>query len=330
MAKEQIFVGVDMDAASIRGVRLSFAPNGGKPGKSAWRLLAAAEINADGGDFLDEARAVSALKRLRENLKTRPSDKTSICLSGKQTYSVRMDARKLPDDEMEGMLRLELRKNMPFDPSAATFDYQFMPAPAESGGGEDGAAWGPVTVGAAADSYLNRQADLYGKAGLPPYHANVLPISIANAFWAACGDGAAEPDGAVLILHLGADVCTVAIDGRRAPFFSRTFSFNAAKAAGGSDAQNGEDKSADVSSSVDVLAGEVAKSAAYYRNAYRVGDISSISMLGAYASHPAFDGLAEKTGYPVRVTQTASLVRTEKPLEPGKYDLAIALAMQAA
>lgn len=312
MAKGQIFVGVDMDSVSIRGVRLSFESGSGKPVR---RLLSAAEINADGGNFLNEADAVSALKSLREKLKARPSDKVSVCLSGKQTYSVQMDVRKLPDDEMAGMLRLELRKGMPFEPSAATFDYQFLPAPSESGGGADGAAYGPVMVSAVADSYLNRQAELYEKAGLPPRHADVLPVSAANAFWAACGDEAAEPEGAVLILHFGADICTVVIDGRRVPFFTRTFSFNAA---------------ADISSSVDILADEVAKSAAYYRNTYRAGDISFASALGAYAPHRAFDELAKKTGYSVRMIQTASLVQAEKPLEPGKYDLAIALAMQAA
>jgi Tfp pilus assembly PilM family ATPase len=318
MAKKQIFIGVDMDSVSIRGVRLAFDPDksGGNPAQPAWELLSAAEVN--GGNFLDDAQAVSALKSLRENIKGRPSDKVSICLSGKQTYAVRMDARKVPEEEMAGMLRLELRKSMPFELSAATIDYQILPT--EPNDNVYANAGVSVMVSAAADSYLERQAAIYGRAGLPPRHADVLPVSAANAFWAACGNDTEEPEGAVLLLHLGVDVCTLVIDGRNTPFFSRAFSLNTA----------GGGKTADISSSIDILAGEVAKSAAYYKNINRIDGISSISILGAYASHPALDELTNKTGYPVRVVQTASLVRAEKPLEPGKYDLAIALAMQAA
>jgi Tfp pilus assembly PilM family ATPase len=328
MAKNQTFVGIDMDSVSIRGVRLSFDPNSGK-GKSpkpAWRLLSVAEVN-NNDNLLDDANAVSALKNLRENLRVRMSDKVSICLSGKQTYSVQMDVRKLPDEEMAGMLKLELRKSIPFEAAAATFDYQLLPA--ESSGRAD--AGMSAMIGVVADSYLNRQIDIYGKAGLPPCHANVLPISVANAFWAAHGDETA-PEEAVLLLHFGSDFCTLVIDGRQTPFFNRAFSFNAAKAVGDSETPEveGKEKSADVSMLMDILADEVAKSAAYYKNTYRVGDISSISVLGAYSSHRTFDELTNKTGYPVRAVQTASLVQTARLLEPGKYDLAIALAMQAA
>jgi Tfp pilus assembly PilM family ATPase len=327
MAKEQVFLGIDMDSVSIRGVRLSLDPDSGKSAKPAWKLLSAAEsanVN-NGGNFLDDAKAVSALKSLRENLKARPSDKVSICLSGKQTYSVQMDTRRLPPDEMSGMLKLELRKSIPFEAKAATFDYQILPA--ERCGRATDAAGISVMIGVVANSYLERQVNIFEKAGLPPCHVNVLPVSAANAFWAVGEGENAASDETVLLLHLGADVCTLVIDGRRTPFFNRTFSFNIAKAVSGSNAQESEEA---MLSSMDILAAEVTKSAAYYKNTQRIDNISSISVLGAYASHPAFDELAKKTGYPVRVIQTASLVQAEKPLEPGKYDLAIALAMQAA
>jgi len=329
MAKKQIFVGIETDSASIRGVRLSFDPDksGGKSPQPAWELLAAAEVNCN--NFLDDVKAVSALKSLSENLKARTSDKVSICLSGKQTYSGRIDTRRLPDAEMAGMLRLELRKSTPFEPSATTFDYQILPAePNDNGHTEAGVS---VMVSAVAAPYLHRQVNIYGKAGLPPCNVNVLPVSVANAFWAACGNETETlKEETVLLLHLGADVCTLVIDGLHTPFFSRAFSFNIAKAAGASNAQDGEEQAADILSLIDILADEVTKSTAYYRNTYRVGDISSISVLGAHSSHPALDELAKKTGYSTRMIQTTSLVRAEKPLEPGNYDLAIAIAMQAA
>jgi Tfp pilus assembly PilM family ATPase len=331
MAKKQILVGVDMDSASVRGIRLSFDPGSGKFPRPVWDVLSSAEIN--GGNLLDDVQTVSALRNLRESLGVRPSDKVSICLSGKQTYSVQMDARRIPDDEMAGMLGLELRKSMPFELSEATFDYQVLPAESRSSGHADGGV--SVMVSAVANPYLNRQVDIYGRAGLPPCHADLLPVSVANAFWAACENDVSE-DEAVLILHFGVDLCTLVIDGKHTPFFSRSFSFNMAKAVGGHNAHDGNDDgdSKDImtntSSLIDVLADEVVKSATYYKNTHRVEDVSSIYALGAHASHSALDELAKNTGCPVRKVQTASLVRSANPLEPGKYDLAIALAMQAA
>ena len=325
MAKKQIFLGVDMDSVSIRGVRLAFDPD--KGAQSGWKLLSTAEI--DCGDPLDDANVVAALKKLREKLGARQADKVSICLSGKQTYVAQMDARMLPDEDMADMLRLELRKSMPFQPSAATIDYQVFPTE-QSGGGNADSAGVSVMVSAATDSYFERQVNIFGKAGLPPCNVGVLPISAANAFWAACGDGSAEPEESVLILHFGTDVCTVVIDGRNTPFFSRAFAFNIALAVGEDDTQESDDKTVDTTSTIDILAGEVTKSANYYKNTYRVNGVSSIFMLGKCASHMALDGLVKKTGYPTRVVQTASLVQTAKPLEQGKYDLAITLAMQAA
>ena len=329
MAKKQVLVGVDMDSASVRGIRLSFDPGSGKFPRPAWDALSTAEIN--GGNFLDDVQTVSALRNLRDSLGVRPSDKVSICLSGKQTYSVQMDARKIPDEEMAGMLRLELRKSMPFDISEATFDYQVLPAESKPGGQADAGV--SVMVSAVANSYLNRQVDIYGRAGLPPCHADLLPVSAANAFWSACENDVGE-ENAVLILHFGADVCTLVIDGRHTPFFSRSFSFNMTKAADGRKARgsdgDGDSMAADTSSLIDVLAGEVTKSATYYKNTHRAGDVSSIYALGAYASRSTLDELAKITGCPARIVQTASLVKSANPLEPGKYDLAIALAMQAA
>jgi len=331
MAKKQTIIGVDMDSVSIRGVRLSFDPGSGKLSRPVWKLLSAAEVlNINNGNkfIIDDTKTVSALKNLRENLKAHPSDKVSVCLSGKQTYVTQMDARRIPDEEMAGMLRLELRKSIPFELSAATFDYQILPAePKTSDRADTGVS---VMVSAVANSYLNRQINLCDKAGLPPCHADVLPVSVANAFWAACGDETAAADEAVLLLHIGADVCTLVIDGRHTPFFSRTFSLNMVTAADGAKEPEDDGNTAGISFSMDILADEVTKSAVYYKNTHRIGDMSSIYTLGAYASHTAFDELAKKTGYPVRVIQTASLVQAAKPLEPGKYDLAIALAMQAA
>jgi hypothetical protein len=52
--------------------------------------------------------------------------------------------------------------------------------------------------------------------------------------------------------------------------------------------------------------------------------------MGNHVSDPAFEALGAKTGYAVQAIKTAQAVHSAKPPEAGKYDLAIALAMQAA
>ncbi|MCL2220073.1 MAG: pilus assembly protein PilM [Chitinispirillia bacterium] len=321
MAK-QTFVGFEMDAVSIRGARLSVEQPKGRGARPQWKLLSADEVT---GDFFEDARAVAALKALREKLDVGMGDRVSICLSGKQVYAVQMDVRRLPDDEMAGMLKLELRKTMPFETSSATFDYQFLPA----GGERPKDAGVPVLVSAAANSYINRYVQVYERAGLRPYHVGILPITIANAFWASLGSVVVKPEDAYVILHVGSDVCTLVIDGDRSPFFNRTFSFNIGEAIG-STAGKGDNAISDILLQMNILSNEITKSVTYYKNTHQGGTISAITVLGNHASHPAFDALGKKMGYEVRTIKTASKVSAAKPPEAGKFDLAIALAMQAA
>ncbi|MCL2182929.1 MAG: pilus assembly protein PilM [Chitinispirillia bacterium] len=323
MGKKQTFVGFELDAVSIRGARLSMEQRG-KGGQPEWRLLTAEEVT---GDLFEDAQALVALKKLKEKLGVQTGDRVSICLGGKAVYAVQMDVRRLPDNEMAGMLKLELRKSMPFEASAASFDYQFLPV------GEDHPkdAGIPVMVSAAANSFLNRYVSLYDRAGLRPYHVDVLPISIANAFWASKAGAAAKPEDTHLILHVGSDVCTLVIDGGKSPFFTRSFSFNIGQAIGSAGAAGeGGAGIPDILLQMNVLSSEITKSVTYYKNTYQGGAVSTITVMGNHASHPAFDALGQKMGYEVQTVETAGAVLAVKPPEAGKYDLAVTLAMQAA
>jgi len=325
VAKKQTFVGIEQDAVSVRGVRLSLEPGKSKNAKSSWKLLSAEEIS--GNDLLQDSKSVDALKKLKSKLGVQSSDKVTICLGGKQTYAAQMDVRKLPDHEMMGMLKLELRKSMPFEASISIFDYQFLPVEAD----RPKEAGVPVIVSAATSSHLSKQVSNYDKAGLPPYHVDVLPISVANAFWATRSRKEAEAStDAYVILHMGSDVCTLVIDGGKTPFFNRTFSFSMTDVINNAKKQEAEGLAADILLSMNVLISEITKSINYYKNTNSGSSIASVAVMGAHASNPAFAALGKRIGYEVETVQTASLVHTIKPTEPGKYDLAIALAMQAA
>jgi Tfp pilus assembly PilM family ATPase len=326
MGKKQTFAAFEHDALSIRGVRVQMDARG-KSGRAEWKLLAADEIM---GDYFEDVKTVASLKKLKDKLGVQASDRVSICLSGKQTYAIELSVRKLPDNEMPGMLKLELRKSMPFEASVASFTYQILPIdPTRSRGANPGEAEVPVIVSATANSHLNRYVQVYERAGLRPYHVDILPISIANAFWASRKENTWATDETHVMLHVGFDVCTLVIDGGKNPFFNRTFSFNMGEAINSAVGKEGGALS-DLLLQMNILASEITKSLTYYRNTHQCGNISTITVLGHHASHPAFDALGKKMGYDVQTIQTAQMVHAVKPPEAGKYDLALALAMQAA
>ena len=321
MAK-QTFAGFEQDVTAIRGVRLSMEQKV-KGAEPEWSLLAADEVT---GDLSDGTKIIAALKQLKEKLGMAASDRVSVCLSGKQTYAVEMDVKKLPDSDMPGMLKLELRKTMPFEAVMSTFNYQFLSA----GSNQPKDADVPLLVSAAANALLNKVVHSYDKAGMPPYHVDILPISIANAFWAAQPGGEASNEAHVM-LHFGCDVCTLVIDGDTNPFFNRTFAFNIDELIASSGAvKKAGDALSDLDLQMNVLASEVTKSISYYRNTNRGANVTKITVMGNHASHPMFKTLGEKIGYEMQPVQTAKLFQTAASPEPGKYDVAMALAMQAA
>ncbi|MDR3012065.1 MAG: pilus assembly protein PilM [Chitinispirillales bacterium] len=332
MAKKrrQIFVGFDQDSASIRAVRLALDPPRSWGRAPDWEFLGAEE---ETGNFTDEAQLVASLKGLRDRLKIQPTDFVITCLSGKQTYAVQVDVRRLPDDEMPNMLRLELRKSMPFEATVATFDYQFLST--ESGSGREGGGGVPVMVSAAANSYLSKHIDTYAKANLRPSHVEILPISIANAFWAmrSADPKAVAAQETYAILHLSSNTCTIVIDGGKHPFFNRSFNFNIGEIVASAGAAAGAEPTSpgrvsNVTMQMNSLATEVTKSITYYKNTFKGSQISGVALIGNHASHSAFEAFGTRVGHELQRIHTGQLVRAPKSLGVDKYDLAIALAMQ--
>jgi Tfp pilus assembly PilM family ATPase len=318
MAKKQIFVGIDQDSVSVRGARLSMEPGAGKGAAVSWKLLGFEEVACE---TADPPKAIAALKKLKEKLGVQSGDFISTCIGGKQTYAVQVDVKKLPDDEMPSMLRLELRKSMPFEASQASFDYQFIPFSAE---GRPKDATVPVIVSAVTNAHLGKRLNLLESAGLKPACVNVLPVAIANAFWAT----KPKDDGDThVLLHIGSETCTLVIDGANSLFFNRSFSFSAAELV--ETKEGNSEAGAQAMLQMNVLSSEITKSITYYRSQSRGGNITTLTILGSYAVDPAFDALGTRTGFAVQTIQTAHGLHAVKPPPAGKFDVAIACAMQA-
>ncbi|MCL2688674.1 MAG: pilus assembly protein PilM [Chitinispirillia bacterium] len=317
MAKKQTLVGIDQDGGSIRAVRLGLDRSKGANAKaSEFRLLETQEIE---GSFTSDESLFTALKQLRDKMSISPADKVATCLSGKQTYAAEMNVKKLPDEEMKSMLKLELRKTMPFEPSAAVFDFNWLPADPDAP--KDRGV--PIIVTAATSMALNKHLNVYEKAGIRPFVVEVLPIAAANSFWSLRKEES-EGNQTFVILHVGSDMCTLIIDGDKSPFFNRSFGFDmpgvAAMPANSPDAML----------QMSILSDELNKSLTYYRNTYKNDNISTITLMGSHATHSIFEAVGKKTGLVIEPSQTAQIVGRAKPPVAGKFDLAVALAMQAA
>jgi Tfp pilus assembly PilM family ATPase len=322
MAKSKSVIGIDQDSGYLRAVRLGFEhPKAGAPKSAGYRLLDAFELD---GAFSDDETLFGALRQLGSKMSVSSMETVVTCLSGKQTFAGQMDVKKLPDDEMGSMLKLELRKLMPFEPAAASFDFHWLPvppAPVETGGLKKGPPNVPVIVSAATNSAITRHLRVYDKAGIKPSVIDVLPLAAANAFWAFREEDA-ESDHTYVILFMGTDICTLIIDGNKSQFFNRSFAFDINAIA------NQPTGSPDSALQMDMLSEEVNKSINYYRNTFKCRGISSITLMGAHVSHPAFEVLSRKTGFNAAPAQTAQQLGGGKGPEAGKFDLAVALAME--
>lgn len=322
MAKLKTVIGIDQDSGYLRAVRVGVERPKSGGGKAVnYSLQDVFEVE---GAFADDDKLGEALKQLRDRLSVSSTEEVVTCLSGKQTYAGQMSVKKLPDDEMGSMLKLELRKVMPFEPTASAFDYHWLPVPAEDVKTDGkGPASVPVIVCAATNSAVSRHLRVYDRAGIRPGVIDVLPLAAANAFW-ALREEEEDADRTYVILFMGSEACTLIIDGTKSPFFNRSFGFDingvAVLPTGSSEA----------ALQMDILADEVNKSINYYRNTYKCRGVSSITLMGAHASHPAFEVLSRKTGYSAEPARTAQQLGGGASPEPGKFDLAVALAMEGA
>jgi hypothetical protein len=166
--KTEAFIGLDYDAGSIRGVRLTRLAPGGEP---RFSLEAVHEI---GGDFAKDDGLTAALAIMKEKLRIGPGDRVASCISGKQVYVAQMPFRKLKQEETRKALRLELRKTLPFDATTAAIEFQVLEAAAEKPDEQQ------LLVTAVASTIIAKHLEIMDKAGIKPAIVDTLPTCVAT------------------------------------------------------------------------------------------------------------------------------------------------------
>ncbi len=312
--KTEAFIGLDYDAGSIRGVRLTRLAPGGEP---RFSLEAVHEI---GGDFAKDDGLTAALAIMKEKLRIGPGDRVASCISGKQVYVAQMPFRKLKQEETRKALRLELRKTLPFDATTAAIEFQVLEAAAEKPDEQQ------LLVTAVASTIIAKHLEIMDKAGIKPAIVDTLPTCVANAAFDGSEESANET-AARVVLHIGPSVCTLVICGGKTPFFHRNIYFAADELFG----RNGGAPPPDQERRrrIDTLADEVMRSITYYQKNNGGGSIESLHLLGSNTDHQDLtQALADKTGLEVYLINLADRFIDQSEVNSTVFALALTLAMR--
>lgn len=315
MAKTISSVGIEFDQKSIRMARVLTKPSQKSP---TYMIEDLQEIR---GDFAEESLLIEGLKRARSKLELSSHDQAVSCVCGKQVYASQTTFRNMPDKEMLEALRLEIRKNLPFDSTTAALDYQIIQDKSDTTTEERA-----VLVTAVAGSLIKSHLNTLEKSGIRPAMVDALPTAVANAFWEGRNDPVnLSPN---VVLHFAPDVCTLVIDGNGVPYYTRSIHFSA-------DALFEHTPEVTITEAerqrrLLTLGDELRRSLSFYEKTYGVSSFTSMYLMGDYLSSPELlNVLHGRVGLPIE--QSGLLDRIGRPLDetpPGKFDIAITLAMR--
>ena len=127
------------------------------------------------------------------------------------------------------------------------------------------------------------------------------------------------------MLHLGSGMSTFIIDGNKCPFYHRNIYFSADDVL----ADTEDDPAGEREQKLEALLDEITRTLTFYKQTNSVADFDGLFLLGEYASSPGLcDMISERTGLPAAVIHFAEKAESNSTVTPGKFDLAISLAMR--
>lgn len=300
-------VGIEFDHLAVRGARLAFDEKGGQSVDSLVDVT---------GNFSEDGDLIEGLRQVKDRLKMGAKDILATCLSGKQVSVSQITFRRLPPEEMEQALRIEMRKSVPFEITGSTLDYQILgevDSPSETI---------QILVALAGSGMLSRQLKVLEKAGLAPSIVDVLPVVACNALWASVG--IPKSDAPHVAVHIGPQISTIVIDGARSPHFNRYVYFSAEDFVGKGPG------SPDVDKRIQSLVDEVSRSLAFYEKSTFATGFQEVLLMGEYLDTPNLaDRIRRQTGLGVRKMDIPKKLGYSHDMPHGRFDLATALALRA-
>ena len=205
-------VGLDIGSSGIKLVQLKEARGRYVLQKFGFKPLEP-EVIVD-GTVMDEGRVVSAIKELFEELKVKVKQ-VAVSISGHAVIIKKISLPPMPDDELEGQVKLAAEQYIPFDINEVNIDFHVLP-PSEGDG--DGQGEMAVILVAAKKDKINELTELVKGAGLYPMVMDVDAFAIENMH------GINYPvaqDETTALVNVGASVMNINIVSKGTSLFTR-------------------------------------------------------------------------------------------------------------
>ncbi len=165
------------------------------------------------GTVMDEGRVVSAIQELFDEANVK-NKHVAISISGHAVIVKKISLPPMPDDELEGQVKLAAEQYIPFDINEVNIDFHVLPSDASGEGQGDMA----VILVAAKKDKINELTELVKAAGLIPMVMDVDAFAIENMH--AINYPMAQEETTALV-NLGASVMNVNIIRAGSSLFTR-------------------------------------------------------------------------------------------------------------
>jgi type IV pilus assembly protein PilM len=165
------------------------------------------------GTVMDEGRVISAIRELFDEANVK-NKHVAISISGHAVIVKKISLPPMPDEELEGQVKLAAEQYIPFDINEVNIDFHVLPSEAGGDRQEDMA----VILVAAKKDKINELTELVKAAGLVPMIMDVDAFAIENMH--AINYPMAQEETTALV-NLGASVMNVNIIRAGSSLFTR-------------------------------------------------------------------------------------------------------------
>lgn len=276
------------------------------------------------GTVMDAARVVTAIKDLIKETEVKLKN-VAMSISGHSVIVKKISLPPMPDDELEGQVKLAAEQYIPFDINEVNLDFHVLNPLEQS---DDGQPQMSILLVAAKKEKVNELTELVKGAGLTPLVLDVDAFAIENMYGINYTVG---PEEVITLVNLGASVMNVNILRGPTSLFTRDISiggnrytesiqrelgvpYEEAEAAKKGERREGLDPEAVATVIEGVNAevtSEIARSVDYFKSTYRDGEVSKILMCGGCAKVPGLmPQLKERMGGVVELANPFNSVDT--------------------
>jgi type IV pilus assembly protein PilM len=211
-APKRQLVGLDIGSSGIKLVQLKENRGRYTLQKFGFKPLEP-EVIVD-GTVMDEGRVVSAIKDLFEETKIKVKQ-VAVSISGHAVIIKKISLPPMPDEELEGQVRLAAEQYIPFDINEVNIDFSVLPS-SDAAGDMQGEM--SIILVAAKKDKINELTELVKGAGLFPIVMDVDAFAIENMH--AINYPVSQEDTTALV-NIGASVMNINIVRNGTSLFTR-------------------------------------------------------------------------------------------------------------